>query len=271
MKSNNKKRKKVGLALGSGGFRGSAHIGVIKVLLENDIPIDFVAGSSVGSLVGAHYCLFKDIKKTSDDFLKQQEKKYSYLRDLSFNDGFLSGKTFENDFRKLFVKSSFSDLKIPLSIISTDLVSGSSFIFNEGDLATAVRASISIPLAFSPLKFKDKFLVDGGMSNPVPDDVVRKMGADVVISVDLYNEYRLFHKQLDFSKVIMRSIEITLFNLSKNTLKDSDVVINPDSSNFSKDSGIRTYFSKDVFQAIMRNAEEETRKKISEIKKIIDL
>jgi NTE family protein len=246
MKSNNKKRKKVGLALGSGGFRGSAHIGVIKVLLENDIPIDFVAGSSVGSLVGAHYCLFKDIKKTSDDFLKQQEKKYSYLRDLSFNDGFLSGKTFENDFRKLFVKSSFSDLKIPLSIISTDLV-------------------------FSPLKFKDKFLVDGGMSNPVPDDVVRKMGADVVISVDLYNEYRLFHKQLDFSKVIMRSIEITLFNLSKNTLKDSDVVINPDSSNFSKDSGIRTYFSKDVFQAIMRNAEEETRKKISEIKKIIDL
>lgn len=264
-----KKRKKIGLALGSGGFRGAAHIGVIKVLLENNIPIDFISGSSIGSLIGAHYCLFNDIEKTLDDFLKHQEKKYHYLKDISFNNGFLSGKMFENDFRKIFNKAEFKDLKTPLSIISTNLISGAPFIFKKGDLANAVRASISIPLAFSPFKYEDKFLVDGGLSNPVPDDIVRSMGADIVISVNLYNDYEFFYKRLEFSRVIMRSIEIILSNLSKSTLKDSDIIINPDSSKFSVNSGIKTYFDKDIFLSIMKNAEKETQKKMPEILSLI--
>lgn len=269
--SNNKKRKKIGLALGSGGFRGSAHIGVIKVLLENNIPIDFISGSSIGSMIGAHYSIFKDIKKTEIDILKEQEKKYYYLRDIGFKGGVLSGKTFENNFYKIFKGSGFKDTQIPLSIVATDLISGKEFIFNKGDVSTAVRASISIPLAFRPFKYKDKVLVDGGISNPVPGDIVRSMGADIVISVNLYNDYKFLNNNIDFSSAIMRSMEITLFNLSKSSLSDSDVVINPNSSQFLKKSKINAYFDKEIFLNIMSNAEKETKSKIEEIKKIINM
>lgn len=265
-----KKKKKIGLALGSGGFRGSAHIGVLKALLKNDIEIDYIAGSSIGALVGAHYALFKDIKRTEEDFFKQQERKYNYLRDFNFKSGLLSGDTIERDFRKNLKNGDFADVQIPLAIVATDLVSGKPYIFKKGDLAEAIRASVSIPLAFNPLKKDDMVLVDGGVSNPVPDDIVKSMGADIVISVNLYNDYKYKEKRIDFSKSLSRSIEIALFNLSSSTMNDSDVIISPNSSKFSKEPRLKAYFDKDITRKIMKNAEEETQKKIKDIKKLIN-
>ncbi|MFA5420653.1 MAG: patatin-like phospholipase family protein [Patescibacteria group bacterium] len=265
-----KKKKKLGLALGSGGFRGSAHIGVIKTLIDNGIEIDYIAGSSIGSLIAAHYALFKDIKKTEEDFFKQQKRKYDYLRDFNFKTGLLSGRTIEKDFRKVLNNGQFSDVQTPLAIVATDLISGKPYIFRKGDLAEAIRASISIPLTFNSFKKDEKVFVDGGLSNPVPDDVVRSMGADVVVSVNLYNDYKYEDSKMDFFKVLSRSIEISLYNLSSSTLRDSDIVINPSSSKFSKEPRLKAYFNKDISIKIMKDAEVETKKRIKDIKKLIN-
>lgn len=264
------KNKKLGLALGSGGFRGSAHMGVIKALVDNDISIDFLAGSSIGALVAAHYSVFKNIERTIKDILDLQKKKYSYLRSLSLQEGLIGGKILTRDFLKMLKGANFENTQIPLSIISTNLIDGRPFIFKKGDLAQAIMASISIPAAFKPLRYKkDVVLVDGGISNPVPDDVVRKMGADVVLSVNLYNDYNFTDSKLDIFKIINRATEITLLNLSRNTISDSDIVINPDSSAYSGQSRMRAYFNEDVFIKIMNQAEQDTLKKITQIKKLL--
>jgi NTE family protein len=266
----NKKRKKVGLALGSGGFRGPAHIAVVKTLIENGIPIDYIAGSSAGALIGAHYALFKDLSKLEEDVFEQQSRKYSYFRDLNLSRGFLSGRALEKGFFKMFNGAKFEDLQIPLKIVATDLVSGESHIFKSGDLAFAVRASISIPIAFKPLKLGNKILVDGGISNPVPDDVVEDMGPDIIISVNLYNKYDLQKNSLSLARVAMRSIEIALLNRSVSTTNNSDIIINPDTSKFSKLSRLKTYFSKKISLEIMDVAKKEAEKSIPDIKKLLN-
>lgn len=263
------KRKKVGLVLGSGGFRGSAHIAVIKTLIENNIPIDFITGSSIGAIVASHYAIFKDIEKIEKDLFKQQDQKYYYLRDLNFNEGLLSGNTLIKDFKRMFQDANFNDTQIPLSVVATDLISGDPFIFNKGNIAEAVRASVSIPLTFKPFKFKDKILIDGGISNPVPDDVVKKMGADIVISINLYNKYNLNTKNLNLSKIINRATEITLFNTAKNNMKDSDIIINPDTSKYSDFPRLKVYFDKKISIDIMKIAQKETIKHISKIKNML--
>jgi len=267
--SKNKKRKKIGLALGSGGFRGAAHISVIKALIENDIPIDYIAGSSIGALVGAHYAIFKDVEKIGTDIFNQQDKKYQYLKDISLSDGILSGKVFEKAFLKIFKGAEFKNTQIPLNIVATDLISGEPYIFKGGDIARAVRASISIPLTFKPLKYEDKVLIDGGISRAVPDDIVKKMGADIVISVNLYNKYKANYSKPSVSKIIMRTIEIALQNSAISNMKSSDIIINPDTSKYSEMPRLKTYLDKKVSLEIMKETDKEMKKIIPRIKKLI--
>ncbi len=265
-----KKRKKVGLALGSGGFRGPAHIAVVKTLVENGIPIDYIAGSSIGALIGAHYALFKDLNKMEKDIFEQQNKKYSYFRDLNLSGGFLSGRALEKSFFKMFNGAKFEDLQIPLKIVATDLVSGEPYIFKSGDLALAARASISIPIIFKPFKLGNKILVDGGITNPVPDDIVEDMGPDIIISVNLYNKYDLQKDSISLARVAMRSIEIALLNRAISTTKNSDIIINPDTSKFSKLSRLKTYFSKKISLEMMDTARKEAEKNLPDIKKLLN-
>ena len=126
-----KNRKKIGLALGSGGFRGAAHVSIIKALVDNNIPIDFIAGSSIGALIGAHYAIFKDVDRIVDDIFKEQDKKYRYLKDLSLKNGILSGKAFERAFLKMFKGAEFKNTQIPLRVTATDLISGQAYIFKR--------------------------------------------------------------------------------------------------------------------------------------------
>jgi NTE family protein len=262
-------RKTLGLALGSGSFRGSAHVGILKALVQNNIPIDFLAGSSIGAFVAAHYAVFQDIKKLEEAMLGNQREKIALLFDLSRAGGLLTGNRVERLFRQMLEGAEFKDAKIPLKIVATDLAEGQPFIFQKGDLATAVRASVSVPLTFKPVKFKDKLLIDGGASNPVPDNVVKDMGADVVVSVNLYNHYKFDTKQLNTSRTVMRGLEILLANLAKSNTKHTDILLEPGVGGAYKGSRLKKYYDRKLIAGIIQEGEMMAEDRMTDIKNLL--
>ncbi|NMC51753.1 patatin family protein [Candidatus Kuenenbacteria bacterium] len=180
--------KKIGLALGSGGARGLAHIGVIKVLEQNNIPIDFIAGTSMGAIIGGVYASHKNIKLIEDSFLATDWKRYIKLTsDLSiFSGGLVAGEKIKNFIQsELECAKEFSDLKIPFAAVATNMENGEPVTFRTGSLADAIRASLSFPGVLSPAEINGQFFIDGGAVNPVPVEAVKKMGADIIIAVNL--------------------------------------------------------------------------------------
>ena len=264
-------RKKVGLALGSGGFRGPAHIGVIKVLLQNNIPIDYIAGSSIGSLIGAYYALFGEIDGLEKNILISQREKILLFLDIARSGGLLSGNRIENLARRILKNSQFKDTKIPFKAVATDIVSGDSVVLDKGDLAAAIRASISIPLTFKPVKLKNRLLIDGGLSNPVPDNVVRSLGADVVISVNLYNKYRYEYPNPPMTKIVMRAAEIMLYDLARNNMRHTDVLIEPDTSEMFRVSRLKKYFDEDIIFDMIKEGERAAEKALPAIKELLGI
>ena len=183
------KNKKIGLVLGSGGSKGLAHIGVIKALKNNNINIDYIVGSSIGALVAADFALFNDIYKLEEIFLNHNWKTGLSIIDPSFNGGLVKGIKLEKLIKEIIGNFNFSKTKIPLAIATTDLIAGNSVIFKKGNILKAVRASMAVPIIFQPIEYKDKLLADGGLSNPLPVDVVKSMGANFVIAVNLDNQF----------------------------------------------------------------------------------
>ena len=226
----NKKKPKIGLALGSGSAKGLAHIGVIKALVENNIPIDFIAGSSIGALVGAYYAIYKDVDKMEKIALSTNWRTALSLFDPSLSGGFVKGSKVENLIKNWFNGYNFDDLKIPLTTVATDLISGQEVDINNGDIIKAVRASISIPFIFKPIKYNGYLLADGGLSNPLPDNIVRKMGADIVISVNLDNKFfdnKLNEDNLSISKTGARALNIIRYHFAQHSSKSGDIIIEP--------------------------------------------
>jgi len=180
------RRKKIGLALGSGAARGFAHIGVIKVLEANRIPISMVAGTSMGALIGALYAAglsgdeLEEIACNVD--FKTVAKLFMPTPSLS---GLISGNRIAELLESLVGDVNIKSLKIPLAVVAVDIESAEEVVITEGSLIEAVRASISIPGIFTAANYQDRFLVDGGLLNPVPVDVVRDMGANFVIAVNV--------------------------------------------------------------------------------------
>ncbi|MBW2113821.1 MAG: patatin-like phospholipase family protein, partial [Deltaproteobacteria bacterium] len=184
-KKKRKRPKKIGLALGSGSARGWAHIGVIEALNEAGIQIDYVAGTSVGAVVGAVYASGK-IHSFENSILQFDWKKVVSFLDVVFpKSGLIDGNKIADFVRTHVEEKNIENLSLPFRAISTDLVTGNEVVFQEGDIIEAVRASISIPGIFTPLRKDEMTLVDGGLVNPVPVSVVMEMGADYVIAVDL--------------------------------------------------------------------------------------
>ena len=179
-------RKTVGLVLGCGSSRGWAHIGAIEALEESNIPIDLIVGCSIGSFVGAIYAS-GSIKSLREFVLKMDGKKvFSYFDIVLPRSGLLDGT---KKLRELFsihtnVKK-FSELKIPVMMVSTDLGTGQKVVLKSGNILDALRASISIPGLFAPARIKNRWLVDGGLVDPVPVSVARALGADIVVAIDL--------------------------------------------------------------------------------------
>ncbi len=261
---------KIGLALGSGGFRGPAHVGVLKVLLANNIPIDFLTGTSFGAIVAAHYALYKDIEKLEIDIFGYKKEKTYFIFDISRRGGILTGERVEKLFRQIFNNAQFKDLKIPLKIVATDLITGEPTIFDKGDLTTAIRASMSVPPTFKPLKWKNKLLVDGALTIAVPDKIVKDMGADKVISVNLYNKYNYNVESPSAIAVTMRSMEIILYNLTAERIKHTDLLIQPDTTISYKKSRLKKYFDEETMKDLLLSGEKATQAKIPEILKLLN-
>jgi NTE family protein len=221
------KKIKIGLALGSGGPRGLAHIGIIKALVKNNIPIDYIAGSSAGGIVGGFYAATKNITEIEEFILKANRRKIlSLFFDPSLKQGLVIGNKLEKFIEKYIDKINFSDLKIPFIAVATDLITKESVLINKGKVSRALRISGSIPGFFKPIKKGKHTLVDGGLSTPVPVDIVRNMGADLVIAINL-NDYSLVKNKVKFGfyKIINNIISIFSYNLSRSNVKHADFVV----------------------------------------------
>ncbi len=178
------------LVLGGGAARGWAHLGVIRALTEKKISIDFVAGTSIGALVGAVYAA-GNIDSFRADVLKIDWKRVLGYLDFVFpKSGLIDGRKINAFIRTHVSASRFEDLPLPFCSVATDMFTGREIVQCKGDLIQAVRASIAIPGIFTPVEQGELFLIDGGLVNPVPVSVAREHGADLVIAVDLNHEFR---------------------------------------------------------------------------------
>ena len=216
------KKKRVGLALGGGSVRGLAHIGVLKVLKKHNIPIDLIAGTSIGAVIGAAYCAGIGPKEFEKISLTKDWKK---LVDFTIpKKGLIIGQRIKNYVRELTKNKNFSDLDVPLSVVATDLNKQQKVVFERGNVADAVRASISLPGIFNPVKLGNKELVDGALVDPVPFEEVIERGADIVIAVDLsvnLNEVRIdTSKEGTFSNAFNLNLIDTEVGLLKGMFKE---------------------------------------------------
>ena len=191
-----KRRKKVGIALGSGSARGWAHIGVFKALDEENIQIDYIAGTSIGALVGSVYA--EGNIKSLEKFAKSITWKtiISYLDITLPINGLISGKRVSKLLTGYFSYKKIEALNIPFCCVAVDITTGKEVRINSGRIVDAIRSSISIPGIFTPFEKDKRYFVDGGVINPLPVNVVREMGAETVIAVDL-NNYTIDKKKLN--------------------------------------------------------------------------
>ncbi len=285
---------KIGLALGGGGSRGFAHVGVIQVLERENIPIDFIAGTSAGSIVGACYALHQDsgqlmeeAQKLTDrmnanpimfnsgfgdaekekkvifwgkiaEFIKKGHFLHTELTKTCLNDGMIMADLL----KEIFEDRKFKDTKIPFCVVAADLISGKEVILKEGLLWEAVLASCTIPGVFPPVQFPGQLLVDGGIVNAVPIKAVGNLGADFVIAANISRELK---RRKDFRNaidILLRSDAITSNSLRKIQLGMADFVISPQIShidwwNFSKP------------EQVIKRGTEAAEREIEELKKTI--
>ncbi|NPV43093.1 MAG: patatin-like phospholipase family protein [Firmicutes bacterium] len=214
---------KLGLALGGGAAKGYAHIGVLKVLEKEKIPISFIAGTSIGGLIGALYAA--GLNADMLEKLALNIKREQWI-DLTIpRRGLIAGKKIEGIIRLLTKNKTFDQLNIPLAVTATDLKKGEEVVIKEGNVARAVRATISIPGIFNPVVTEDKILVDGGVLNKVPVDLVREMGADYVIAVDLGSES--MSKIRSIYDIIIQTFDVMGREILKNKITGADVVVRP--------------------------------------------
>jgi len=263
-----KKRKlKIGLALGSGGSWGLAHIGVLKVLEENNISIDYISGSSMGAIIGAYYSLNPNIKELEEKVFSLSKKDFAKLLDLNIpKTSLIKGNKIKKFLEELIGNKSFSDTKIPLKIIATDLESGKEIIISSGKLVDAIMASISIPGIFPPIRLREGLLVDGGIINATPTNVVKKMGSDIMIGVDLTMQSKIELKEPNIYQILMRSYEILRTQSTKFNIDENDknlLIIKPDINKLRK-------FKIYEIQKFIEEGERVAREALPKIKKLIN-
>jgi NTE family protein len=223
---------KVGLALSGGAARGIAHIGALKVLEEAQIPIDMIAGASSGALIGALYASGLDIETIESVALDLRWKEFA---DLTLpRMGLISGKGIEEFISEHTKVKEFGELKIPLAIVATDLITEKEVVFRKGPLAKIVQASCSIPGVYTPVKYEDMLLIDGGVVNVLPTDVLRRMGADFVIGVDVNTRATISPEPKNVFQVILQSWDVISRQGAERARKDADIVIYPEIGDISK-------------------------------------
>ncbi|MFH1542167.1 MAG: patatin-like phospholipase family protein [bacterium] len=219
------RKKKIGLVLGGGIARGIAHIGVLKVIEQYKIPVDYIAATSSGSLIGAAYAAGLEISVIEQIALRIG---WGRMFKLSlFKLGFLSNEVIEDLLIKYIGDVKFSELKTPFATVGTDIKTGQQVVMKKGRVAKAVSASSAFPGVFAPEDIQGKFVVDGGLSDNVPVDVVRKMGANFVIASDVVPACPVKYLPHDPFQAFGRSLDIVMHKLAVEQRKKADILIEP--------------------------------------------
>lgn len=222
---------RVGLALGGGFARGIAHVGVLQALLSNQIPIDFVAGTSAGSLVGAMYCA--GIDPWLMERVVEQMNWRALVRLRLRRDGLLDAEGLERFIVGQVGDLQFRDLRVPFTAVATDLLTGQEVLLTSGRVSTAVRASCAFPGIFLPVRVGQHTLVDGGLTHPVPAEVVRRMGADMVIGVELNRSRPQVKPPRNLLHIMLYSLALVQRPHIEKALNEADVAVRPDLNDFS--------------------------------------
>ncbi|MBA4602415.1 patatin-like phospholipase family protein [Thermoactinomyces mirandus] len=252
-------KPRIGLALSSGGARGFAHLGVLKVFKEEGIPVDCIAGSSMGSIIAVLYANDLDLEMCEQVACSLKRKHW-----LDFTvpkKGFVVGKKVEELIRLFAHNKNLEELNIPTAIVATDLVKGEPVVFTEGPAEQAVRASISIPGIFEPVEMGDKVLVDGGVIDRLPVSTVRKLGADLVIGVDVIPRNPMSKIENIFD-VITQTLTIMEKEITSQILTMADFLIHPDVGDIQVSSFSRA-------EECIRRGEEEARAHMGKLKELI--
>jgi len=252
------KNQCIGLALGGGGARGFAHIGVIKVLKHEKIPIDIIVGTSSGSLIGGAYASGttpEELERKINEYLNSEEYKSSAIRAIEkahddehvplthkiqgflqnkflllqamFKPGVLSAKEFRSMIDFFIPDISIQDTLIPFRAVSTDLISGEQIICSKGSLREAIMASSSVPGAIEPREDRGRLLSDGGIISMVPVNAARSEGADIVIAVNIARGIFSDEKLETAQEICDRAADITSYYLTRCELAKADVTIRP--------------------------------------------
>lgn len=220
-------RKKVGLALGAGAARGFAHIGVLQTLEEYSIPIDFIAGSSMGAVIGGIYACGTDLTMLNKIVPVLREKDYLDV-EVPKHGGFLRGERFQNLIQIFTKRYSFDQTKIPFQCTAVDIMTGELVVLKDGVLDEAIRASIAMPAIIRPHMLEGRTLIDGGVISRVPATIAREMGADIVIGVDV--GYRGEHRNeppVSLVDYLLAANDIMSWQIAKGHDSDADLLLVP--------------------------------------------
>jgi NTE family protein len=248
----------IGLALGGGFARGIAHIGVLKVLEEEGIPVSMVAGTSVGALIGAAYCSGLTIKELEE--LAHKVRFTTFARWTLSRCGFATNDRMVAFLARTLKTQTFEDLRIPLGVTATDFNTGEGVVFSSGPIIDPVRASCAYPGMFLPVVIGKRWLVDGMLSHPVPTHPLRKMGAERVLAVHLKGQWSKAGAPRHLFDVIGQSFAIAQDMMGPVWRGAADLVIEPDVAGFDYDDFKRADELIHVGELAMRSALPQVRK-----------
>ena len=277
-------RKKVGVVLSGGGAKGMAHIGVLKVLEKAGIPVDYITGTSMGSIIGGLYAIGynshsldsmvrvqdwsyvitdrEDLRRQSLSDRKKQNT-YAFTTGVTIGQkdmqagGIIKGKNLAELFQQLCTGYTDSldftnDLRIPFACVATNIIDNSEVDFHSGRLPQAMRASMAIPAAFSPVRIGDKVLVDGGLKNNYPVDIAREMGADIVIGVTVQGPPKGAEDMGGTMSILSQIIDVNCKNKVDENIAMTDLHMAVDTKGYNAAS-----FTLDAIDTLIRRGEEE--------------
>lgn len=248
----------IGVALGGGFARGIAHVGALKVLEQEGIPISIVAGTSVGALIGAAYCSGVTLQELED--MAASIRFSNFARWTLSRCGFASNDRMISFLTRILKVKTFEELRIPLGVTATDFNTGEGVVFHSGSIIDPVRASCAYPGMFLPVQIRGRYMVDGMLSHPVPTRPLREMGADRVLAVHLRGTWANGGAPRHLFDVIGQSFAIAQDAMSSVWRQAADLVIEPDVAGFAYDDFKRAKDLIRVGEAAMRSAMPEVRK-----------
>lgn len=281
-------RKKIAVVLSGGGAKGMAHIGALKVIEEAGIPVDYIVGTSIGSIVGGLYAigytpsqldsmvrkqnwslLLSDKAERKRLSLDRREDKEKYIISIPFDpekkqklDGLVQGENLNTLFSDLTIgyhdSIDFNRLPVPFACVATDIVSGREVVFHEGVLSTAIRASMAIPGAFTPVRKDSMVLVDGGLKNNYPADVAKKMGADIVIGISVQNEPQKADRLNKVTDILTQVIDFACKTKFESNKEQTDLFIKVNTEGYTVGS-----FNMEAIDSLILRGEEAARAQLA--------